>query len=754
MSIAVQEYRSTSRLCSSWALALLAGFLLATSVAGQVRSEDPGGTKTEKQQEEPQPEVKQDDLERAVEFFITATRLEEDLTSVPASVNVVGRDAIRSRALVSVLDALDESIGVWVEKRTGTTSDIVLRGLSGGNILALVDGNTLSTYWGEGGFAGDDLYGKVDAETIERIEVVRGPASLRYGANALGGVVNFITRGSPFEFNEGELKVGGRLAGYYGSAADEFGLRAESWGVLGDFRWLVGTSYREVGDTRSAERKQVPTSGEEFNGDAKFEFRVGREEYLTITVQDVNRDHLHRFYRPTQDNFNDRTGVAVFYDAADLDFWWADRLSVKVYYQAKKDIRRFFDGPVGDSASSITAIGVAKWDTFQTSAVFEKDIDPFRISWGLDYEVTWGESPDDEQFTIHPKDGSAVTKPAPDSVWQGLGFFATAEWFVNDWFEVHGGIRLQAYAFSTHVDSRFVDPGGQPQLAEIDEDEFSVTGSLSLLFHPDENTDLWLSYTRGFRQFAPNFGIVKLGFGVLVPNGFLDPVVSHSFELGFRTDQRSWGAEGAVYYSDFDDFQNRVSGTFQGSAFYDFNGDGILDPDEAVIKTSADGDAYLWGVELALWMRPHELIWSAIPEGFTCGVGFMYNYGQDTTNDEPLRHTHPMRALFKVRYDDPDDRFYAEIVADVVGRFDRVPPGRLTSDPGYRSNPQDPTSPLIRSYGLPGYTVFDFRAGYRICDNARIDLGVENFTDKQYRTAHSRWDAAGINVHVGLEITF
>ena len=75
----------------------------------------------------------------------------------------------------------------------------------------VIDGNTLSTFWGEGGFAGDDMYGKIDPDNIERIEVIRGPGSVLYGSNALGGVLNFITRESPFDYQECGTRWGGRV---------------------------------------------------------------------------------------------------------------------------------------------------------------------------------------------------------------------------------------------------------------------------------------------------------------------------------------------------------------------------------------------------------------------------------------------------------------------------------------------------------------------------------------------------------------
>ena len=60
----------------------------------------------------------------------------------------------------------------------------------------------------------------------------------------------------------------------------------------------------------------------------------------------------------------------------------------------------------------------------------------------------------------------------------------------------------------------------------------------------------------------------------------------------------------------------------------------------------------------------------------------------------------------------------------------------------------------MRDYGLPGYTVFDLRGGYRFTKNVRMTLALENIFDKKYRTAHSRMDAMGRNFLIGMEARF
>lgn len=177
-------------------------------IPGQVWSESRA---PEEAGEVRQDSIKAEESELKIYLFepviVTATRTQREAFNTPRAITIVDRRELNSKNELSVLDALRGQIGIWVEKRTTTTSDPVMRGMSGFHILALVDGNTLSTLWGEGGVAGDDMYGKVDADAVERIEVVRGPSSVLYGSNALAGVVNFITKSSPIDFTEVSVKV-------------------------------------------------------------------------------------------------------------------------------------------------------------------------------------------------------------------------------------------------------------------------------------------------------------------------------------------------------------------------------------------------------------------------------------------------------------------------------------------------------------------------------------------------------------------
>ncbi len=727
---------------------LLALFSLASPLAGQ---QDPAPPASDPPAVEDQGAPQHDaPVHGADEVLVTARRIEEDALHVPRSLTTVDALRLAQRASFSVLDSLDDTIGVWVEKRTTTTSDPVIRGLSGGNILALIDGNSLSSFWGEGGFAGDDMYGKVDADTIERIEVLRGPASVLYGSNALGGVINFITRSSPIDYTSGPHEAGARLKVTAGTAAQDIRVRTETYGATGEFKYLVGASYRDVGDLRAGGDvgRQRPTSGRDRNVDARFDWLSADSTEMTFTVQDVKRDHLHRFYRPTQDNSNDRTAFAFTSTTYEPTSYWSEA-QFKLYHQDKKDERRFFTS--GNE-------GVARWQTTSADLQFtHATSSEHTLIYGVGLHRDEGESPDDEQFTITQPSGN-VFKASPDSTWDNGGVFAYDTLRLDDRWSVTGGLRYDHFRFDSRPDAAYAN---NPQIPFPAVDKFTdrrgaFTGGLGLSVELSEERLLFADYSRGFRQFAPNFGLKQLGFGVVAPNDLLDPVTADNFEVG--TKWRNEESEGAVavYYTRFKNFQNIVPGTYLGAPFFDIEGDGI-EADDAVFVTKGNGKAYVMGIEAETSVQLASLAPGSCGPEWSVGWGFMWNTGKDRTNEEPLRHTHPPRMLLSLRWDDVDEERngWWELSADFVRHFTKVPTSRQASDPTYRQDPQDPTSgPLRSDGGLPGYSVFDLRGGFDLSPQTTVSLALENVFDKKYRTAHSRVDASGINFQMAVDMRF
>lgn len=155
-------------------------------------------------------------------IVVTATSREQQVKDAPASISVITREELERLPYRELTDALLEIPGVTVTPGEGNSRDISIRGMSPQYSLILVDGRRLSSRESRtngGSISEGGLLPPLEA--IERIEVVRGPMSSLYGSDAMGGVVNVITR-SIAESWRGSLRVNGtlQLAEDYGNFYD------------------------------------------------------------------------------------------------------------------------------------------------------------------------------------------------------------------------------------------------------------------------------------------------------------------------------------------------------------------------------------------------------------------------------------------------------------------------------------------------------------------------------------------------------
>ena len=131
------------------------------------------------------------------DIVVTASGFEQQISSAPASISVISREELERGYYQNVTDALRDVPGVVVTGggRGDNGTDISIRGMPSQYTLILVDGRPQSSREsrpnGDAGFEQDWL---PPLQAIERIEVVRGPMSTLYGSDAIGGVINVITR--------------------------------------------------------------------------------------------------------------------------------------------------------------------------------------------------------------------------------------------------------------------------------------------------------------------------------------------------------------------------------------------------------------------------------------------------------------------------------------------------------------------------------------------------------------------------------
>ena len=678
---------------------------------------------------------------------VTATRNERDEIETPRAINIVTQDEYAEINPTTALDALQNEIGIWTEIKTATTSDPVMRGLSGSNILALVDGNTLTTLWGEGGLATDDLYGKIDSEWVERIEVLRGPSSVLYGSNCLGGVIQFFTRSSPVNFTNGGFKTGTQGKIGFGSAAREGRYRLDFFGASSKLKFLIGASRRDIGDYEGAKGRGrlIPTSGKDMNWDLKLEFKPSLKHYFTFTFQDTDRNNLHRYYRPKQDNSNDRHASAISY-VNSHPIRGIDSIEIGLYYQNKTDRRRDF----GNTKSGVTAT-----KSIQSRLVARTTLGDHDLTYGFQYESDDGENPDDEQFTWIDWETQTTRKDAPDSLWQNYGLFLQDEWKANRKWDIILSGRFDGFDFRSYPDNLYQPPPGQTRdLDRIHSRTSALTGGVGFLYRLAENLNLFSNFSRGFRQFSPKFGITQQAWGIQVPNPLPDPTTSLSWEMGVKSRTQYLSTNATAFYTHFSGFPVPLPTPFQGNDWYDYNGNGTRDAGENTYQNHSNATAYIYGIELDTTLKL-EAFSRRIGPQWALRSGFSYNHAQDTTNKEPFRHGTPTRGLFALRWDSESaGKPWVEIVADIIGRWDRIPKDRLDNDPGYRVNPQDMSSPRVRPYGLPGYSEFTAKGGISFGAHFDLTLALYNFTDKQFRRAHSRMDDPGRNFRTTLAFKY
>lgn len=159
-----------------------------------------------------------DGMERIV---VTASGFEQKLTDAPASISVITQEELRQASFTSVLDAVKYQEGIDI----GTTRDktgqgtVSMRGLTGEYTLLLIDGRRQNNHGDiyPNNFGGNAFNHVPPLAAIDRVEIIRGPASTLYGADALGGVINIITKKHTDNWT-GEVSVGRSV-----QSDDEFG---------------------------------------------------------------------------------------------------------------------------------------------------------------------------------------------------------------------------------------------------------------------------------------------------------------------------------------------------------------------------------------------------------------------------------------------------------------------------------------------------------------------------------------------------
>lgn len=136
---------------------------------------------------------------------VTATRTENDVKNVPASTQIITSSDIKKSGATNVRDAITDFANITMTKKVrGGGHEIIVRGMSTDKSLIMVNGHRVANEADGSGLGNANALDRINVDNIEKIEIVKGPSSALYGSEAMGGVINIITKSS----KEAEVRTG------------------------------------------------------------------------------------------------------------------------------------------------------------------------------------------------------------------------------------------------------------------------------------------------------------------------------------------------------------------------------------------------------------------------------------------------------------------------------------------------------------------------------------------------------------------
>ncbi|MBN1145173.1 MAG: TonB-dependent receptor, partial [Bacteroidales bacterium] len=269
------------------------------------------------------------------EVVVTGTRTEKTLKTVPVITQTISARKMLDAGIYNVAEALQEVVPGFSISRLGTKTSVTMQGMDAKYVLFLIDGERIA-----GEVNGDIDYSMLNLEQIERIEVIKGASSSLYGSNAIGGVINIITKkiNRPLEgrlfskyARNNELVTGGSVAwkeknvggrtGFNLSRTDGYDLTSEtphdwtqnpyrSLSLSQRFEFTPGNSLTlaPYANYYQFERKNVsvrPThdlyqqyniglKGKYYMNKNNFEFSLYRDRYNTFNVLEQLDNELEK----------------------------------------------------------------------------------------------------------------------------------------------------------------------------------------------------------------------------------------------------------------------------------------------------------------------------------------------------------------------------------------------------------------------------------------------------------------------------
>lgn len=644
-------------------------------------------------------------------LIYSVDRSPQDTFDAPRSVTVIGRDELLRRNGMTLAEVLAEETGLVVHSsRQAGSGAPVMRGMMGRHLLIMIDGVKINdTLWRTNAVAKEQL-NLIDLTQIDRIEIVRGVVSV-LGTEALGGVVNVVTRKGP----DGSEGFGGTVGFRYASADQSISTPVSVWGRLGRLSFHAGGQFSRRDDLRAGDGVDQPYTGyEQRAAHLNAQYLFTQERSLSLSYQYVDAQEVDFWqYLVSNVPYDHYTLTPVRMKMASAAFQdltsypWSDALSVTAYWNVQEDGTERL--PTKVPKKSEFAYNEDRMTGFNVE--MGKFLGSHHILYGID---TSQEKIGSTTLTTDLATGTVAEtrgRYTDGATYQALSLYMNDKFSVTRWVTVSAGIRH----------GRFKTAGNEtvPLIGEmnLDSSQSGTTGALNVVLHASPRLNIIGGAFRGFR--APSLDDMSKYFvlgnqtTVETPNPSVSPERIESYEGGFK--YAGSIVSGSLFYYDnaLSDVIVRAPSTVNGLPFIDRNGNGKQEAGEPnVLQNRNVGEATIRGIEAELEITPRR--------GLRIFANFTKTEGTDEITGLTLPYIQPELGIAGVRL--TSNRVlqpwgeltmkYASSSVSADGNATKIDPNNLETSPAFR--------------------VYNLRGGISIGSRVFITAAVENITDELY----------------------
>ena len=644
------------------------------------------------------------------EIQVTATRRPTTADRVSAALTIVPNEKIRNSKLTT--DALLMEPGIFLQQTTPGQGAAIIRGLKGSEVLHLVDGFRLNNAIFRN--APTQYLALVAPGTVDRIEVVRGaPASL-YGSDAVGGVVQVLSRIPSFD------SAGSRGSMFLGYDTAELGKVVRASFETGNERvaGLVSGEYSDTGDRRIGGGPRIAPSGYDSKG-ARVAIATTPNESSSwlFDLQFARQPETPRIdelvpgfgqTEPSSSEFlfspNDRLFAHIRHTREDW-LWSADWTFDAGWQQIVDDrISRNFNSQIRRREENSSEL-------FGLTASAAKDTESGSWIVGADYYYDTVDSRRIEEDIVSGLTQSVQSRFPDGSTVEHVAVYGNILHELDNRHSLSGGVRLSS------IDTDLV-------VSTTDQDDISA--DLGWIFDATDQTQFIANVGYGFR--APNvFDLGTLGerpgnrFNI--PNSGLESERITQFDVGIRQHAGSFDLELMLFTLHYTD---RIASVLTGAVTAD---------GRDIVQSQNVASADIRGIEGSL----HAIISPSL----TLDLIVNYLRGEQTESDGsegPADRIPPFNGRLSLRYQ-ANSSLLIEPFLLFAGSQDRL-------------SPRDLRDVRINPAGTPGWVTANIAATWEAGARWRARASIENILDKKLRLHGSGIDASGRNLLLSVHYTW